>query len=196
MMTALIPLFLFSISTTFTPGPNNILIMNSGMHFGIQKSLPHYLGICCGFPAMVLMVSLGLGVVFIEANWIKHSLKILGSIYMLYLAWQILLSNSKEQLNMEKPFGFFKAVLFQWINPKAWLTAISTISIFSLTPHYLTNALIISGAYFLMCIPCTGSWLLFGKWLQHLLKKDSHRAGFNILMALALVGSIGLIIFE
>ena len=65
-MNDLVPLLLFSISTTFTPGPNNIMIMNSGMNFGIQKSLPHYLGICFGFPAMVLMVALGLGVVFMK----------------------------------------------------------------------------------------------------------------------------------
>src|SRR4051812_31285519 len=99
LMNDLIPLLLFAVSTTFTPGPNNIMIMNSGMHFGIQKSLPHYFGICIGFPAMVLMVALGLGTIFTQYIWIKHGLKILGSIYMLYLAWQILRSTSKTNSN-------------------------------------------------------------------------------------------------
>lgn len=168
--------------------------MDSGMHFGIQKSLPHYLGICLGFPIMFLMVALGLGAIFTEYAWIKHLLKILGSIYMLYLSWQILTSSNKVNVNLiRKPFHFFQAVIFQWINPKAWLMAISTISIFTLSNHYIYNAIIISVVYFLMCIPCVGIWLLFGKFLQRILTKDSHRIWFNILMALALVGSIGMI---
>lgn len=196
-MNDFIPLLLFAISTTFTPGPNNIMIMNSGMHFGIKKSLPHYLGICFGFPAMVLMVALGLGAVFLEYVWIKHVLKILGSMYMLYLAWQILISSSKATIGqVRKPLSFLQAAMFQWVNPKAWLMAIGTISIFAISSHYLNNAIIISVVYFLMCIPCIGAWLLFGKFLQRILKKDSHRVWFNILMALALVGSIGMILFD
>jgi threonine/homoserine/homoserine lactone efflux protein len=196
-MSDLVPLLLFSISTTFTPGPNNIMIMNSGMNFGIQKSLPHYLGICFGFPAMVLMVALGLGVVFMEYAWIKHLLKILGSIYMLYLVWQILISSSKANLGkIRKPLSFLQAAMFQWVNPKAWLMAISTISIFTISSHYFNNALIISVVYFLMCIPCIGAWLVFGKFLQRILKKDSYRLWFNIFMALALIGSIGMILFD
>lgn len=193
-MNEFIPLLLFALSASLTPGPNNIMIMDSGMHFGIQKSLPHYLGICLGFPIMFLMVALGLGAIFTEYAWIKHLLKILGSIYMLYLSWQILTSSNKVNVNLiRKPFHFFQAVIFQWINPKAWLMAISTISIFTLSNHYIYNAIIISVVYFLMCIPCVGIWLLFGKFLQRILTKDSHRIWFNILMALALVGSIGMI---
>ncbi len=191
------PLLLFSVSTTFTPGPNNIMIMNSGMNFGLRRSFPHYLGICFGFPAMVLMVALGLGAVFIKYAWIKYVLKIMGSLYMLYLAWQILRSSSEVDLgNVRKPLNFLQAAMFQWVNPKAWLMAISTISIFTISNNYFNNAAIISVVYFLMCIPCIGAWLIFGKFLQRILKKDSHRVWFNILMALALVGSIGMILLE
>jgi len=108
MINELAPLLLFSLSTTFTPGPNNIMIMNSGLNFGVIRSLPHYLGICLGFPIMVLMVALGLGVIFTQYNWIKHILKILGSIYMLYLAWQILRSSKETaQLSTRQPLSFF-----------------------------------------------------------------------------------------
>jgi threonine/homoserine/homoserine lactone efflux protein len=193
-MNDFIPLLLFALSASLTPGPNNIMIMDSGMHFGIQKSIPHYLGICLGFPVMFLMVALGLGAIFTEYAWIKQLLKILGSIYMLYLSWQILTSSSKVNVNyIRKPFHFLQAVIFQWINPKAWLMAISTISIFTLSNNYINNAIIISVVYFLMCIPCVGIWLLFGKFLQRILTKDSHRIWFNIMMALALVGSIAMI---
>ena len=196
-MNDFVPLLLFAISTTFTPGPNNIMIMNSGMHFGIQKSLPHYLGICLGFPAMVLMVALGLGAVFIEYVWIKHALKIIGSLYMLYLAWLILTFSGKANIGQTKrPLSFLQAAIFQWVNPKAWLMAISTLSIFTISSNYFSNAMIISIIYFLICIPCIGAWLLFGKFLQQILTKDTHRVWFNILMALALVGSILMIWFE
>jgi threonine/homoserine/homoserine lactone efflux protein len=196
-MNEIIPLLLFAISTTFTPGPNNLMVMNSGMHFGIKQSLPHYFGICVGFPAMVLMVAVGLGAVFTEYAWIKHILKIVGSIYMLYLAWQILTSHSKASSSQtRKPLSFLQAVMFQWVNPKAWLTAIGTISIFTVTHNYFSNAFVISTIYLLMCLPCVGAWLLFGKFLQHILKKNSHRIAFNIAMALALVASIGMIIFD
>lgn len=190
------PLLLFSVATTFTPGPNNIMIMNSGMNFGIRKSLPHYIGICFGFPAMVLMVALGLGAIFLKYAWIKHILKIIGSIYMLYLAWKILTSSSKTNLRVKKSLNFLQALMFQCVNPKAWLTAISTISIFTISNHYFSNAFIISVVYFLICIPCVGAWLIFGKFLQRILKKDIHRVWFNILMALALVGSIGMILYD
>jgi threonine/homoserine/homoserine lactone efflux protein len=196
-MNDFIPLLLFALSTTLTPGPNNIMMMNSGMHFGIRRSLPHYLGICIGFPAMVLLVSFGLGAIFIHFAWIKNTLKILGSIYMLYLAWQILISSTNANLGQtRKPLRFYQVLLFQWVNPKAWLMAISTISIFTISDNQFNNALIISMVYFLMCIPCIGSWLLFGKFLQKILKKPSHRIWFNIAMALALVASIAMILID
>lgn len=171
--------------------------MNSGLHFGIKKSIPHYLGICFGFPAMVLMVALGLGTIFVEYSWIKSILKVLGSAYMLYLAFLILRSNAKSSLGYTmKPLNFIQAVLFQWINPKAWLMAIGAISIFSITNDYFYNAFTISMVFLIMCLPCIGIWLLFGKYLQTILKKDSHRLWFNILMAMCLVASIVMIFVD
>lgn len=190
-------LILFAISTTLTPGPNNFMILNSGLNFGIRKTLPHYLGVCFGFPSMVLLVSLGLSAVFIKYTIIKSVLKIVGSIYMLYLAWLILRSHTKTNaVQTRKPVGFFQAVLFQWVNPKAWLMAIGAISIFTVSQAYLTNAIIISLIFFLACIPCIGVWLLFGHFLQYILKKDSHRLWFNIVMAVGLVASIVMMMVE
>ena len=196
-MHEIIPILLFTISTTLTPGPNNFMIMNSGMNFGLKKSLPHYLGICLGFPVMVLIVALGLGAVFIKYAWIKEVLKIVGSIYILYLAWQILTSHSKtKQSHTAKPLNFLQATLFQWVNPKAWLMAVGAISIFTLASSYFLNAVFISAFFLVICLPCIGVWLLFGKVLQKILKKDSHRVIFNIAMAIALVASIVMMFFE
>lgn len=194
----LIPLILFTLSSSLTPGPNNFMIMNSGMNYGIRKSLPHFLGICIGFPVMLLIVALGFGAIFIKYAWIKEVLKIIGSIYMLYLAWQITkttLSDHNKQPDA-KPFSFMQAFLFQWVNPKAWLMAIGAVSLFTIIGSYYANAMAISIIFFVMLLPCLGAWLVCGTMLQKILSHDSHRRLFNIVMAVALVASIGLIFIE
>ena len=196
-MNNFLPLILFALSSTFTPGPNNFMVMNSGMHFGIKKSLPHCIGICLGFPVMVLLVALGLGAIFVKHQWIKLVLKVLGSIYMLYLAWLTLTSHSKStSVSTQNPLSFLQAALFQWVNPKAWLMAVSTISIFTITANYYMNAIIISIVFLFACIPSIGAWLLFGNVLQRIIRNDRHRIWFNIIMSLGIVGSIAMIIFD
>lgn len=196
-MNHLLPIILFTFSTVLTPGPNNFMIMNSGLHYGIKKSLPHYFGIAFGFPLMVLLVALGLGAVFVKFQIIKQILKFIGSAYMLYLAWLILRSNKKaNQLETLRPLSFKQAILFQWVNAKAWLMAVSVISIFTLNPNYYLNAILISLIYFIVCIPGTAVWLFFGKVMQKILKNETQRACFNILMAIAIVLSIILIVYD
>jgi len=173
------------------------MILNSGLKFGIQKSLPHYLGICLGFPLMVLIVALGFGEIFQKYLWLKHILKIIGSAYMLYLAWQILFASSNPKASHAvKPLSFLQAVMFQWANPKAWLMAIGAISVFTAVANYIYNALVISGLFLLMCLPCIGVWLVFGASLRKILKNEKHQRWFNIVMATCLVASIAMIIID
>lgn len=171
--------------------------MNSGLNFGVRKSLPHYLGICFGFPVMVLIVALGLGEIFQKYLWVKPILKIIGSAYMLYLAWHILfaLADPKNS-RTAKPFSFLQAVMFQWVNPKAWLMAIGAISVFTITTNYMNNAIVISIAFFLLCLPCVGIWLVFGASLRKILKNEKHQRWFNIAMAICLVASIVMIFID
>jgi threonine/homoserine/homoserine lactone efflux protein len=196
-MNDLIPFTLFAISSSLTPGPNNFMLMSSGMHFGIKASLGHYWGICFGFAIMIVLVALGLGTVFTHYPLVKSILKIVGSIYMLYLAYQIAVSHSRPSIkHRAKPLTFLQACLFQWVNPKAWLMGVGAISIFTLSSHFVWNAALISLIFFITCVPCTGIWLLFGKFLQKILKTDRHRMYFNIAMAIALVASIGMIFMD
>lgn len=196
-MNDLIPFLLFAVSSAFTPGPNNFMLLNSGLHFGVKKSLPHFWGVCLGFPAMVLLVAVGLGAVFVEFEWVKQALKIIGSIYMLYLAYQIIRTPKKNKPDhAKKPLRFMQACLFQWVNPKAWLMGVGAISIFTLSDNYLTNAMLISGIYIITCAPCSGAWLVFGSEMQRFLKTEKHRRWFNIAMAVCLVASIAMIYVE
>jgi threonine/homoserine/homoserine lactone efflux protein len=170
------------------------MLLNSGLHHGVQKSMPHFLGVCLGFPLMVLLVALGFGTVFTQYGWIKEVLKIAGSVYMLYLAWQIYGSDNRSSSAYNvKRIGFIQAVLFQWVNPKAWLMAISAISIFTVSQNYFYNALLLSMIFLMVCLPCSVAWLVFGAALQRILKQVKHRRIFNAVMAAGLVLSIALI---
>ena len=114
----ILPLLLFSISMTITPGPNNVMVTASGVNFGYKKTLPHILGITFGFPVMIVLIGLGLGSVFKSFPVIHHILKYIGATYLLYLAWKIAtFSNVNNNGDRNKPFTFWQAVIFQWINP-------------------------------------------------------------------------------
>lgn len=185
-------IFLFAISATITPGPNNVMIMTSGLNHGVRKSMPHLLGICFGFPVMVIVVGSGLGVVF---QWlpILHTLiKVAGIVYLLYLAW-LIANSAPTDLNGEKarPFTFMQAALFQWVNPKAWVMATGAIAAFTTVDgNIYWQSLVIAGVFFLIAFPCVGAWLYFGVVLKRLLSSPSYQRAFNIAMALLLVASI------
>ena len=107
-MEFLVPVYLFAFSSTVTPGPNNIMIMTSGLNFGIRRSMPHFLGICLGFPVMVVVVGLGFGVLFEKFPVLHEIIKIAGIIYLLYLSWLIATatSSSEDKESTGQPLSF------------------------------------------------------------------------------------------
>jgi threonine/homoserine/homoserine lactone efflux protein len=123
---------LFAISTSITPGPNTLMLLASGVNFGFRRTLPHMLGIAVGFPAMIMAIGLGLGGLF-EAYPRSHViLKYVGMAYLLWLAWKVATAERAEDAAYEsKPFGFFQAAAFQWVNPKAWTVSVSAIATYT-----------------------------------------------------------------
>ena len=118
----------FALSTTITPGPNNIMLMSSGVNFGFKNSLPHLFGIAIGFPIMVAAVGLGFSVIFTLIPNFHLIIQCIGIVYLLYLSWLIIQSKSQQIKESEKSqITFQKAALFQWVNPKAWVMAIGAI---------------------------------------------------------------------
>jgi len=185
-------IIIFAVSTTVTPGPNNIMIMTSGLNYGIKKSIPHLLGICFGFPAMVIMVGLGFSLVFETYPLFHEAIKVLGVAYLLYLAW-IIASSSPTSLDAEnsKPLSFTQAALFQWVNPKAWVMATGAVSAYtSISSDMFTQVIFIALAFFIAAFPCVGIWLVFGVGLKKYLNSPKHQKIFNLSMALLLVGSV------
>jgi threonine/homoserine/homoserine lactone efflux protein len=187
---------LFAATASITPGPNNIMIMASGVNFGIKKSLPHLLGICLGFPIMVIAIGLGFGLVF-QAYPLLHTLiKVIGIIYLLYLAW--LIASAKPSVinaDVSKPLRFQQAVLFQWVNPKAWVMATGAISAYTSSGDaMLGQVLFIAFAFSVTAGISVGIWLIFGAGLKRYLDDPLHYRVFNIAMAMLLVSSMSPVI--
>lgn len=196
-MNNLLPLLIFSISTSISPGPNNLMLLSSGLNHGIRKSLAHFCGICLGFSSMTLFVAIGLGVLFKSHPSVNEGLKYLGSAYMLYLAWKIYKSNDKiDASHSAKPLTFLQASLFQWLNPKAWVMVIGAISMFTLSTNFIINAIAICCAFLLAFLPSGFAWLYFGLLMQKVLKSEKHKHWFNTTMAILLVASVLMILFE
>jgi len=185
-------ILLFALSASITPGPNNIMIMASGVNFGVNRSLPHLLGICFGFPVMLIMVGLGLSTIFVEYPSLHEVIKVLGLIYLLYLARKIAFSAPASlEGSVSKPFSFSQAAFFQWVNPKAWVMAISAISAFtSPSSGVYIEVLVISLIFFLVTFPCVGAWLFFGVGLKRFLRSQNYLRLFNASMASLLVVSV------
>ncbi|WP_295801207.1 LysE family translocator [uncultured Microbulbifer sp.] len=191
MLEALLPIVLFVFSTSITPGPNNLMIMSSGLNFGVSRSLPHLLGICIGFPAMIIAIGLGLGALFSQFPILHEIVRWVGIAYLLYLAW--IIANTREVGSAEgkKPFTFLQAVAFQWVNPKGWIMAVGALAAFT-TPNgtMLWEAGRIALTFILIGGPCIIVWMMFGVGLKQLLTDPRHLRTFNITMGLLLAASV------
>ena len=166
--------------------------MASGVNFGVKRSIPHVLGICLGFPVMVIALGLGLGTIFENFPILHDIIKILGVAYLLYLAWLIASSSPfEEAASPVMPLRFDQAVLFQWVNPKAWVMATGALSAYTTTVgDTLAQVLFIAFAFLITAGPSVMIWLVFGAGLKRYLDNAVHNRIFNIIMGLLLVTSM------
>ena len=193
-MLALAAAFLpFAVVAAFTPGPNNLLLAASGANFGIRRTIPHLLGVMCGFPLLVLAVGLGLGSVFQRHPDVHTVLKFVGAAFLIYLAWRIATAGPTTTGTAPgRPLTFLQAALFQSVNPKAWIFTISAIATYTTVGGRasveISVILVVSA---LATIGATITWTAFGAGLNRFLQ-DSPRTlrAFNIGMALLLGLSI------
>jgi threonine/homoserine/homoserine lactone efflux protein len=184
-------LLLFTFSASITPGPNNVMILTSGLNYGVQRSLPHLLGIVLGFTFMVLVLGFGFGLLFTRFPLMHTFIKIAGVVYLLFLAWRVATTKpgAIEGVN-KKPLNFLQAALFQWLNPKAWMMATSGIATFATAQAPVAQILFIAAVFMLASVICTGSWLVFGAALKKLLSQPGSMRIFNRVMAGLLVLSL------
>ena len=185
-------LILFSFVSSFTPGPNNMMLLASGVNFGWRRTVPHMLGVGLGFTFMVLLIGLGLGKVFTLWPLLYTILKVVGATYLLWLAWKIAQSGPVGEGGgvVGRPMTFLGACAFQWVNPKAWMMAVTAVAAYPVSPDPLWNAAVVAVVFGVVNLPCVSSWVMFGVGLRQLLNDPVRVRIFNGVMALLLVASL------
>jgi threonine/homoserine/homoserine lactone efflux protein len=187
-----VALLSFGAVAAFTPGPNNTLLMASGVNFGFRRSLPLILGVTFGFPLMIGLVGLGLGQVFSSYAALYTVLKYAGAAYMLFLAWKI--ATSKPAMSDERaaahPMSFLQMALFQWVNPKGWIMAVTALSAYTTVDQYYSGVAVVVATFVVMGITSATAWTMFGAGLKQVMSDPRYFRAINIGLALLLVASL------
>ncbi|MBN8845082.1 MAG: LysE family translocator [Sphingomonadales bacterium] len=193
--TTLAALSAFALVSSITPGPNNMMLMASGANFGLRRTVPHALGVGIGFTLMIILVGVGLMGLFDMFPVLNIVLKVVSVAYLLWLAWKI--ANAGAPGNGEsprgKPMSFLQAVMFQWVNPKAWSMALSAIALYAPDRNFAA-ILLVAVIFGLINLPSTSIWAVMGVSLRGWLSSPGRLRVFNWTMAALLVGSLALLI--
>ena len=188
-------LFAFVVFATvmfFTPGPNNIMLLSSGLTHGFRPTVPHIVGITFGFAFMVGAVGVGLGAVFLAYPILQTILKYAGAAYLIYLAVVIAMSGPTKpgEEDGRGPMTFWGAAMFQWINAKGWVIVIGTITAYAAIAQFPLNIAIQTLISLLVGTVSTVVWAFFGTALRPVLTSVRLVRAFNILMAILLLASL------
>ncbi len=185
-------IILFVISTCVTPGPNNVMLMSSGVNFGAARTMRHVIGINIGFPLMLIAVGLGAGVVFHRYPSLHDVLQVVGAVYMLYLAYRIATASTVDfNAKTAAPLGVMSAALFQWVNPKAWVMAVGAVLTYaSVSGSYALDVFVIALLFCVFGSPCSLVWVFFGTFLRRYLARPRALRAFNVAMSVVLVVSL------
>lgn len=186
-----IPLMVYASVMTITPGPNNVLLLASGLAFGFRRTGWHIAGILVGLFLMIALVGAGLGAAFARFPESQVFLKLAGSAYMVWLADKIWLAAGTDAVNLARPIRFGEAVVFQFLNPKVWLMGMTVISAFvpSGGNHALRVALL-GALYCATAFPCICVWVLGGDALRRWIHDPVARKWVNRIMALMALATV------
>jgi threonine/homoserine/homoserine lactone efflux protein len=193
--TTLAALSAFALVTSITPGPNNMMLMASGANFGLRRTVPHALGVGIGFTLMIVLVGVGLMELFDLFPVLNLILKVVSVAYLLWLAWKIAhaAAPDTEGSARGKPMSFVQAMLFQWVNPKAWSMALTAIALYA-PDRNLAAVALVAAVFGIINLPSTSLWAVMGQALRGWLSSPARLRAFNWTMAALLVGSLALLI--
>ena len=187
----------FALAMAATPGPNNAMVAASGARFGISRTLPHLVGITLGFPVMLLAVAIGAGQILAATPWLHTILRWVGAAYILWLAWTIARPHPPAASETRRrPLGLLPAALFQWINPKAWIIAVSAVVTYTGEGAPLAQTLAMAAVFGVVTFPAVLFWTIVGAGAARILRTDRALRRFDLVMAVLLVASLVPILFE
>ena len=191
--------FAFALAMAATPGPNNAMVAASGARFGVLRTVPHVLGITLGFPVMVLAVAIGAGQMLAANPWLHTMLRWVGAAYIFWLAWTIARPHHAAEPGRQegrRPLGLLPAALFQWVNPKAWIIAVSAVVTYTGDGAPLAQTLVMAGIFGIATLPAVLFWTAVGAGAAKLLRSEIALRRFDLFMAALLVASLIPIVFE
>lgn len=189
---SLVTAFLLAVATaSFSPGPNNLMVMTSSAKFGLWRTTPHALGIILGFPVMVLIVGLGLGQVFALYPWLNTVMRYAAAAYFVWMAWTMLGMRIGNAQGGERPMRVYEAAGFQWVNPKAWAMALSFVAAFVPADEgRFFNLLLVCLGCALVSVFSVGLWMVFGRGLIALMHSTGTERFLGPLLALLMLASV------
>jgi threonine/homoserine/homoserine lactone efflux protein len=188
----LIAFIVFAAVMYFTPGPNNIMVLSSGLTYGFRPTIPAIAGITFGCAFMVAAVGIGFGTIFVAYPILQTTLKYAGAAYLVYLAAMIATSEpvAPGQHSGRRPMTFWGAVLFQWVNVKGWVMVIGTITAYAGIASFPWNIVTQVAICLLLGVAATSVWTLSGSSLRSLMTSPKAVRAFNIVMAALLLASL------
>jgi len=194
----LLPLVLFVVVSTITPGGATTLATASGAHFGYRRSIPLIAGIAVGLASMAASAATGLGSILLALPSLQLGMKTAGSLYLLWLAWKISRSGSpRQEAKLAQPTGFLGGVWLLWQNPKGWAMTLGAAASFAaIADGPLQLGVLLGCAFGVAAILSLSLWCAAGLLLARLLRSDSQWRILNVLLGLLLVISIAPIWLE
>jgi threonine/homoserine/homoserine lactone efflux protein len=184
----------FSFVSAVTPGPNNILLWASGATFGFRRTVPHLLGTAVGLGAMAIAAAAGIAALLVAVPALGIAMKVAGSAYLLFLAWQIARSGTLKAGDASRPLSVVEGAAFQLVNPKAWIFALGAVTTFR--PAELgevVGSVAIALVMMAVIVPSAGLWAAFGNALGSLLHRERTRRAVNVVLAALVVATIVLV---
>ena len=188
--------YIFSLVAAITPGPSNVIIAATGSSVGMWRGLPCALGCSCGMALLLFATALGLGQTVTYHAVLLKAMNWGGAAFLLWLAWKIASADPGSPAQAAKPVGFTAALLFQWINPKAWLVAVGAVGTYlqAGAPSQTLQALEFGSLFFCAALPAGLVWLGLGSMMQRLLTNPRAARIFSVAMGAALAGSVAMIL--
>ena len=193
-MAHLVALLGFSFVSSVTPGPNNVLLWASGATFGFRRTLPHVLGTALGIGLMAIVAGAGIAALVSSVPQLGTAMRLAGSVYLIWLAWQIVRSGALKEGSVARPLGIAGAMAFQVLNPKAWIFALGAMTTFR--PEALpvvTGTVLVALAMMSMIIPTASIWAGAGEAMSRWLSGERTRRIVSVVLGAMVVATIVLV---
>jgi threonine/homoserine/homoserine lactone efflux protein len=193
-MEQLAALVVFSIVSCITPGPNNIMLWASGASFGVRRTLPHVFGTALGIGAMALVAAVAAGAILSAVPQLETAMKLGGSIYLVWLATQIVRAGALARTDVARPFGLVSAAAFQVVNPKAWIFALAAMTTFRpVVLPFAVGSGLVALTMMIVVVPTALLWAGAGDALSRFVSGRRARRGVSLVLAGLLLATVALV---